>query len=160
MRWPSGLRPLRKTVAAFVLIIAASAASSKPSFGRPGSADWDKLVDEFFADYFSFHPSLGTYAGFHKYDSELENYSGQGVDKEVAFANRYIERFERFRPIFLSSEQQKDRRFVISQLEARLLELQAIRNWERDPDVYSGGITQSVFGIISRKFAPPEMTLF
>jgi uncharacterized protein (DUF885 family) len=160
MRWHYGLRPLRKTILALVLLIAVSlVAYSRKEPGSPSSADWDNLVDEFFADYFRFQPSLGTYAGFHQYDSELEDYSRQGVQDEVAFANRYVERFDKFRLKLLSSEQEQDRQFVISQLKARLLELQAVRGWEKNPDVYSSGITQSAFGIMSRKFAPQEQRL-
>ena len=35
-------------------------------------ADYDKLVDEFFDVLFQYHPTQGTAAGFHKYDTQLE----------------------------------------------------------------------------------------
>jgi uncharacterized protein (DUF885 family) len=34
-----------------------------------------------------------------------------------------------------------------------------LRSWQKNPDFYSGGITQSVFSLIEREFAPPEMRL-
>jgi uncharacterized protein (DUF885 family) len=153
-------KPSNRTLLLLALLIAGSAiASSTTAHAIHSSVDWDKLVDEFFAEYFDFHPSLGTYAGLHQYDSNLEDYSRQGIEKEAAFANHYIECLENFRPDLLSSGQQQDRRFVISQLKARLLQLQAVRSWEKNPDDYSSGITQSAFGIISRKFAPPQQRL-
>jgi hypothetical protein len=162
MRWHYGLRLLKKkTTLTLLLLFAvfAFAYSREEPARRSSTRSWDDLVDQFFADYYGFHPSLGTYAGFHQYDSKLEDYTRQGVDKEVAFANRYLERFEKFQSNLLSSEQEQDRQFVMIQLRARLLELEAIRGWEKNPDVYSSGITQSAFGIMSRKFAPPEQRL-
>jgi uncharacterized protein (DUF885 family) len=154
------LRLLVETTLVLVLfgtISAVAFASEEPA--RDSSAGWDNLVDQFFTDYFAVHPSLGTYAGFHRYDSELEDYSQRSVDNEVILANRYLERFEKFASKLPSGEQEQDRQFVISQIRARLLELQSIREWEKNPDVYSSGITQSAFGIMSRKFAPPEQRL-
>src|SRR6185437_6459744 len=40
-----------------------------------------------------------------------------------------------------------------------LLELEDIRTWEKNPDRYSSGLTQSAFVIMSRKFAPPQERL-
>ena len=34
-----------------------------------------------------------------------------------------------------------------------------MREWEKNPDNYSSGITSSAFTIMSRKFAPPEARL-
>jgi hypothetical protein len=39
------------------------------------------------------------------------------------------------------------------------LEYQTVRSWERNPDIYSSGITGSAFNIMSRTFAPPEVRL-
>ena len=48
---------------------------------------------------------------------------------------------------------------MISHLRADLLNTQAIRQWEKNPDFYSSGVTSSIFDLISRKFAPPEVRL-
>ncbi len=37
--------------------------------------------------------------------------------------------------------------------------LEQIRPWEKNPDVYSSGITNSIFVIMARTFAPPEERL-
>ncbi len=48
---------------------------------------------------------------------------------------------------------------VLSNIRAYLLELETVRSWERNPDIYSSGITSSAFAIMSRTFAPPEARL-
>ena len=59
----------------------------------------------------------------------------------------------------LFRSQQADRELVLHEIDGRLLELEQIRQWERNPDRYTGGITYSVFLIMSRNFAPPEERL-
>jgi uncharacterized protein (DUF885 family) len=44
-------------------------------------------------------------------------------------------------------------------MNARLLTLENIRPWEKNPDVYSSSITNSIFVIMARTFAPPEQRL-
>ena len=48
---------------------------------------------------------------------------------------------------------------MLSYIRAGLLELETVRGWERNPDNYSSGITNSAFVIMSRTFAPPEARL-
>ncbi len=52
-----------------------------------------------------------------------------------------------------------DRELVLAQIRAQLLSLQTIRPWEKNPDVYSSGVTDAIFVIMSRSFAPPEQRL-
>ena len=55
--------------------------------------------------------------------------------------------------------QSDDRDWMIAHLHADLLNNETIREWEKNPDVYSSGVTSSIFTLISRKFAPPEERL-
>ena len=121
--------------------------------------DFNKLVDEFFDSYFSFNPTAGTAAGFHQYDTRLEDYGKSQVDRQVAAANQYLKKFEQLDEQGLSLEQRQDRQMVISSLRATLLELENIRSWEKNPDRYSSGISNSAFVIMARKFAPPTERL-
>src|SRR5581483_6146861 len=64
--------------------------------GTPGAtanAQFDELVDQYFDDYFQFHPSDATATGFHQYDSKLEDYSRAGIDREIASVREYQRKF-------------------------------------------------------------------
>ncbi len=114
---------------------------------------FDKLVDRYFDNYFHLNPTSATASGFHQpYDSQLEDYSRAGIEQGVALDNKYL-------PLFEKMPQSDDRDLVISHLRADILNTQDIRQWEKNPDVYSSGVTGSIFGLISRKFAPPEERL-
>jgi uncharacterized protein (DUF885 family) len=111
------------------------------------------LTDRFFDEYyFPFNPSSATSAGIHKYDDQIENYSKAGVTTRVA-------KLKQFEVEFAKLPAEPDRDLVLSTIRANLLEYETIRNWERNPDVYSSGISSSAFTIMSRTFAPPEARL-
>jgi uncharacterized protein (DUF885 family) len=136
-----------------------AAASGSANSKNQASSDWSKLVDGFFEQYFKLNPTQGTAAGFHEYDSDLEDYSRKGIDNEIAFAHDYLRRLENFDSSVLPLEGRQDYQLVANTLKSRLLELEDIRSWEKNPDRYSSGLTQSAFVIMSRKFAPPEKRL-
>ena len=50
-----------------------------------GNSGWNQLVDNFFDDFFKLNPTQGTAAGFHQFDSGLEDYSRQGIENQIAF---------------------------------------------------------------------------
>ena len=126
---------------------------------RTGNSGWNELVDNFFDDFFKLNPTQATAAGFHQHDSELEDYSRQGIEHQIAFAKDYLGRVKGFDTQSLSSEERQDYRMLVNDLESTLLELEDIRSWEKNPDHYSSGLTQSAFVIMSRKFAPAETRL-
>ena len=120
----------------------------------PATQEWDRLVDEFFDRYyFPFHPTAATATGLHQYDPLLEDYSRAGIEKEIRTLKEFRPRLASFDAKRLSPDQQADRQMLLDSVDASLLELEIIRMWERHPDRYSGGISSSVFVIISRKFA-------
>lgn len=124
------------------------------------ATSWDAVVDEYFDGvYFQFNPSAGTTAGFHQYDARLEDYSRKGVDEELAALKAFEKRVAAFEPAGLSAIQEGDRELLLSTIRSQILALGTIRAWEKNPDSYSSGISESVFGIMSRKFAPTDARL-
>ncbi len=117
--------------------------------------DFDKLVDRYFDEcHFAFSPSSATAAGVHTFDGKLEDYSRAGVDRAAGVLKRFEREFSAVAPAKLNAVAKTDREIVLSQIHAELLELEVLRGWERDPDRYSSGVTNAVFVIMSRKFAP------
>ncbi len=121
--------------------------------------EYNRLVDQFFDAYFELNPTYGTAAGFHQYDTRLEDYSRAGVDKAVGLENDFKARFEKLNAAELPPEIQADRDMILARINGDLLDLENIRSWEKNPDQYSSGISASVFTIMSRKFAPPDVRL-
>lgn len=135
---------------------------SKGDSGRTENtpAAWNALVDEYFDQvYFKFGPTLGTSAGLHQYDPLLEDFSRGAVDKQIEALHRFEKRFADFDPEGLDQTQAADREIVLSNIRSTLLTVETIRPWEKNPDIYSSGIANSVFTIMSRRFASTDERL-
>lgn len=118
-------------------------------------AAWNALADEYFDTiYFKFSPTAGTSAGLHQYDSLLEDYSRAGVEEQIRALHKFETRVEAFDPKGLGEIETADREILLSYIRGSLLEIETIRPWEKDADNYSSGVTESVFVIMSRRFAP------
>jgi uncharacterized protein (DUF885 family) len=134
----------------FVFVSSADSAETNPS------AAFNALVDKYFDFYFSFHPTDATAAGFHQYDRKLENYSAPAHEQQVRGLKDFLGQFEGMDASKLRGDTAADREWVISSIHSELLELEDIQMWKKDPDSYTSGVTNSIFLIMKRNYAPPE----
>jgi uncharacterized protein (DUF885 family) len=154
-------RVLQSALGVLLVLISTMHAQTQKKPARPAfPSQWDALVDDFFNHaYFKFHPTDGTAAGFHQYDPLLEDYARAGVDAETATLKTYKTKLESFDSKQLSQEQRDDWQLIENYINSRLLTLEELRFWEKDPDRYSSNISNSIFVIMSRKFAPEDQRL-
>jgi hypothetical protein len=143
-----------------VLFIALAVQAQHPAMPASDAANNDKvfnsLADQYFDKYyFKFNPSQGTAAGFHQYDSQLEDYSRASIDQQVTTLKNFQKVIAKIDPLQLSAPTRVDLTLVLDDINARLLSLENIRSWEKNPDAYSSGITNAIFVIMARTFAPP-----
>jgi uncharacterized protein (DUF885 family) len=52
-----------------------------------------------------------------------------------------------------------DYKMLLSDANSQLLELESIRNWQRNPDIYSSSISSDIFSLMKRSFAPADQRL-
>jgi uncharacterized protein (DUF885 family) len=118
-------------------------------------AKFRALADQYFSNVvFHFGPTGATALGFHQYDTNLEDYSRAGVDAEIAALKEYEWKFDDFPAAGLDESTLGDLAIMRDNVRAGLLELETIRGWEKNPDNYSSGITNSAFVLMERDFAP------
>src|SRR6266852_218573 len=133
----------------------------KKTPAHPVTAAPATLEDRYFNEYyFKFNPSSGTQAGFHQYDNQLEDYSRASVDRQIAVLKKFKQEFATFvSTASMTPAQVVDRYLLSNDIDAHLLALENIRAWEKNPDSYSSGVTNSIFVIMARTFAPPDQRL-
>jgi uncharacterized protein (DUF885 family) len=137
-----------------------SSAQASPTQVVMSTTDsFSALVDSYFDEYFNQNPSHGTYLGLHQYDHQIEDYSLKGIEADITQAKSYLERFEKIGTTGLSASEAEDRELLLNHLHGRLLEAEKIRSWEKNPDIYSSGASESVYTLISRNFAPAKERL-
>jgi uncharacterized protein (DUF885 family) len=118
------------------------------------------VSDRYFSDVlFHFAPTYGTQAGLHQYDIQLENYSAESVQKQIAALHVYEKKVEDIPADALDASVAADRQILLNSIRSQLLSLETVRNWEKNPDNYSSGITNSIFVLMERPFAPANTRL-
>jgi hypothetical protein len=161
---------VRKCSVAFLCMMVMLTVMLSPAIMRAGLASraaasekqaaWDRLADEYFEQvYFKFGPSNGTSAGFHQYDALLEDYSRAGIDADVAALRAFEKRVAVVDAQGLDETRVADRELVLTNIQGSLLTLETVRPWEKNPDFYSSGVSNSVYVIMIRKFAPVDERL-
>ncbi|MCU1332925.1 MAG: hypothetical protein JWM08_1917, partial [Candidatus Angelobacter sp.] len=133
--------------------------NATPSPGKPHSVELTAAYEQYFDEYyFKFNPTQGTAAGFHQYDSQLEDYSRHTIDNQIAVLKKFQQEFSGGYTNIGPGDSMAtaiDHTLVLNDINARLLTLENIRPWEKNPDLYSSGITNSIFIIMARTYAPP-----
>ena len=119
--------------------------------------EFQKVSDEYFDQvYFPNQPTTGTTAGYHQYDSKLEDFSQARIDAEVVDLNHFADRVSSIPATSLDQTTRGDRQMVLGQIHSRLLTLQTIRPWAKDADNYSSACANAAFTLMERKFAPAD----
>lgn len=151
-------------VAIAILIVVSTtpgvAKTSMTHLNQKHTAAWHQLVNAYFDQaYLPFNPTAGTSAGLHQYDHQLEDYSRSGIDKQTAALQTYEQKVASFSGDGLDQWDEGDREFLLGDIRSQLLTLETIRPWQKNPDTYSSGITNSAFTIIERDYAPEATRL-
>ncbi|WP_158750947.1 DUF885 domain-containing protein [Acidobacterium sp. S8] len=125
--------------------------------GLNANAQFRALADQYFEKAtFAYNPTFGTSAGLHQYDSKLEDYSHATVDAQIMTLHDFEQKFENLPAFQMDQSTQADRQMLLDDIRSKLLTLQVIKPWEKNPDNYSSGITNSAFVLMERKFAPAD----
>ena len=82
--------------------------------------------------YFKYAPTLGTAAGLHVYDSQIEDYSAANVRAEAAALHTWERKIAALDGSGLDAEPAADRDILLNQIRSSLLQLEVIRGWEKN----------------------------
>ncbi|HKC58916.1 MAG TPA: DUF885 domain-containing protein [Myxococcales bacterium] len=102
-------------------------------------------------------PETATRLGEHRNDARLNDYSAQGVRRDLAAAKGGLAQLAGIDPRKLSPEDSVDYRILKNRLESQVYELQTLRGWQWNPLQYNVG--GAIYALIAREFAPPEQRL-
>ncbi len=118
------------------------------------------FVDDYFNALFEWWPSFATSAGFHEYDSKIEDYSAEAHSGRIQTLKVLQGRLEELiRQGSMTTDDAIDAEILDGQIRAELLELETIQTWRRNPMQYVGLPGSAVDVLIKRNFAPPEARL-
>ena len=120
---------------------------------------FDALVTDYLEETYRFHPGLASFVGVHSYDGELEDYSADSIRAEIENIKSHHRRLIQIDPNALDISERIDYRILENSMKARLLELEEIRPFEKNPYIYSEPISQTLLRQALFDFASPEKRL-
>ena len=118
-----------------------------------------QIANDYLQGYFAFNPSEATALGVHEYDAALESRNRESVAREVRRLRATLAQLARVPEWRLSTEARFDYLVLQSHARAQLLELEDVRMWQRNPNVYHALLTAGVDNILKRSYAPIEVRL-
>jgi uncharacterized protein (DUF885 family) len=141
-----------------LLCLASGACVSHPNSAASSSADgaYARLAKDILQDNFKRHPSTATDLGVHDYDDRIEDVSRAARIAESTALKGFRSSLGALDAATLSPADQLDREQLLHALDASILSIDVIQQWTKDPDSYSGGITNAAYAIMKRPFAPAQ----
>ena len=118
-----------------------------------------QIGDAYLRGYYTFNPSEATSAGLHEFDQQLEERSAASVAAEVRRLRGVLAELARVPEWRLSPDARYDFLVLQSHAAAQLLELEDVRMWRRNPNVYNQLVSSGVDNILKRNYAPIEQRL-
>ncbi len=155
----------RALVAALLVLLSACATSRSASQAdapalSPAQQSLRRIVDAHFEEQFRRFPQAATSKGLHTYDDQLAGFTAaeqlawaEFLKQELATLPQQVDRTR------LSPLDQADYDIFESNLKARILDIEEVRGWERNPNTYLGLASSSVFSLVNRDFAPLEQRM-
>ena len=102
------------------------------------------LSDQYFSDvYFHFAPTAGTSAASTSTTPSSRTTPPRHIQKQIAALHDYEKKIEAIDPSALDASVAADRDILLNTIRSQLLTLEVIRPWEKNPDIYSSGITNA-----------------
>ncbi|MEE6168435.1 MULTISPECIES: DUF885 domain-containing protein [unclassified Mycolicibacterium] len=155
------MKRLGSTLTVLVLAIGFLQACDKRT--EPTAAAGDTAFQQLTAEILEYtyrqNPSHATSLGIHKYDDVIADYSAPAVAADTEAVKSFRSRLDVIDADTLTLDNQLDLEQTKHALDGILLQNEVIRRWAKDPDIYSSGITNDAFVMISRNFALPEQRL-
>jgi len=142
-----------------VTAVACSQPSTPPPAKGPDDGPFRSLAREILEDRYARHPSAATDLGLHQYDTKLEDASEAAVHAESQALEQFKARLEAIDDHSLTLDAQLDKQLLRTSLESGILYLDRIRQWTKDPDSYSGAVTNAAYVIMKRAYAPEDVRL-
>ena len=158
--------PSPRALLAALLVLLSACATSRPAVQAesasltPAQRSLRRIVDAHFEEQFRRFPLAATSRGLHTFDDELAGFTAEEqlawadfLKQELAALPQQVDR-EALPPL-----DRADYDIFQSNLEARVLDIEQVRGWERNPNTPLGFASSAVYQLINRDFAPLEQRM-
>jgi uncharacterized protein (DUF885 family) len=118
------------------------------------SEPFPHFVDDYLAYLYEVQPSQASLDGVHFHDDLLEDLSRAAIDAHVRTLSGFGRRLHQIDAATLPGTEAVDHPIVAANIEGRMYELEVVRTWERNPQVYADAIGMSLASQALFAYAP------
>jgi uncharacterized protein (DUF885 family) len=118
------------------------------------SEPFPHFVDDYLAYLYEVLPSQASSDGVHVHDDLLEDLSRPAIDAHVRALAGFGRRLQQIDSALLPPTEQVEHPIVAANIDARMHELESIRAWERNPQLYADALGLSLAGQALFNYAP------
>jgi uncharacterized protein (DUF885 family) len=120
------------------------------------SEPFPHFVDDYLAYLYEMLPSQASVDGVHLHDDLLEDLSRSSIEAHVRALAGFGRRLQQIAPALLPAAEQVEHPIVAANIDARMFELETVRTWERNPQLYADTLGTSLAGQTLFHYAPEQ----
>ncbi|MEP6491981.1 MAG: DUF885 domain-containing protein [bacterium] len=117
------------------------------------------FVDMYFDSLYAFTPTAATAAGFHQYDSRLDDLSAATMTRRIATLQGQLARLDSLRATKLTLDDSIDAAMLDGAIHSELQDEATLKSWQKNPMGYVALAGGAVDLLMKRNFAPPAERL-
>jgi uncharacterized protein (DUF885 family) len=118
------------------------------------SEPFDHFVDDYLAYLHEVHPTGASLDGVHAYDDLLEDFSRDAIEQQTRALAGFSRRLQEIGEADLTPVERIERPMVASNIQGRMADLEQVRTWEKNPQVYADVLASSLAGQVVFGHAP------
>ena len=122
-------------------------------------ARYDRLSDEFFDIFYTYYPVHATRQGLHQYDNSLGHYRREEIDETLGRMKQVQTQVASIDPNTMDRFHALDYPVLTTRMKREIYWIETWRFWENNPLFYKDILTEGLFNLVSRNFAPLDERL-
>ena len=115
---------------------------------------FESLAERYIEEFTKFSPVGATGLGDHRYDDQLDNVDAATRERRLAWTESVLDELGRIDVDRLSRQNQVDYALLKNRLRSDTWRQTQLQEWAWNPLVYTGRVGDSIYGLVSRDFAP------
>jgi uncharacterized protein (DUF885 family) len=141
----------------FGVVFACWLGAATPAGAQVEDARFEALADDYVEALLAMNPELATALGEHRYDDRLDDYSLEGVRRNLERERRFRTRLAEIDADRLGAVNAVDFRLLEAHIDSTIFSLEVLREYEWNPLEYNLG--GAIYNLLARDFAPLDERL-
>lgn len=131
-----------------------------PAHGdEPHDSMFAELAEQYIEQFSKFSPVGATGLGDHRYDDQLDLVDASAFDAKLKWLREVLDKANTIDRNQLSRNNQVDLALLLHRLQHQIWSQTELQEWAWNPLRYTGLCGSSIYGLMSREFAPPRERL-